>query len=114
MKIAVLVSPGRITAPVPLWQTAAPTSPPIRAWEEEVGRPSHHVRRFQEIAPTRAERRTWLLTASETMIPLPTIFATATPRMNTARKLKNAAQRTAKPGVRTRVETTVAIELAAS
>src|SRR5678815_6064068 len=47
-------------------------------------------------------------------MPFPTIFATATPRTNTATKLKKAAQITAIPGVRTRVETTVAIELAAS
>ena len=41
-------------------------------------------------------------------------LATAVPARNAAAKLKKAAQMTALPGVRTRVDTTVAIELAAS
>ena len=32
---------------------AAPTRPPIRAWEEEEGRPKYHVMRFQAMAPIR-------------------------------------------------------------
>jgi hypothetical protein len=47
-------------------------------------------------------------------MPDPTVLATAVPKPNAAAKLKNAAQITAFPGVRTRVETMVAIELAAS
>ena len=47
-------------------------------------------------------------------MPAPTVCATAVPNPNAATKLKNAAQTTAFPGVSTRVETTVAIELAAS
>jgi len=46
--------------------------------------------------------------------PLPTVVATWTPKPNAAAKLKNAAHATACIGVRTRVETTVAMELAAS
>ena len=46
--------------------------------------------------------------------PLPIVLATAVPTTNAAMKLKNAAQKTATPGVSTRVETTVAIELALS
>src|SRR5262245_47120956 len=46
--------------------------------------------------------------------PAPTVFATAVPNVNAAMKLKNAAHTTALPGVSTRVETTVAMELAAS
>ncbi len=45
---------------------------------------------------------------------MPTVLATAVPKKNAATKLKNAAQSTACPGESTRVETTVAIELAAS
>jgi hypothetical protein len=41
-------------------------------------------------------------------------LATAVPKVKAAMKLKNAAQMTALPGVSTRVDTTVAIELAAS
>ena len=47
-------------------------------------------------------------------MPEPTVLATAVPKANAATKLKKAAQMTACPGVSTRVDTTVAIELAAS
>ena len=46
--------------------------------------------------------------------PLLIVRATAVPTTKAATKLKNAAQMTATPGVSTRVETTVAIELALS
>ena len=42
------------------------------------------------------------------------MFATCVPKIKKATKLKKAAQKTAIRGERTRVETTVAIELAAS
>jgi len=42
------------------------------------------------------------------------VVATPTPKIKAAAKLKNAAQATAWPGVKTLVDTTVAIELAAS
>ena len=48
------------------------------------------------------------------MIPVPTVCATCKPKNKKAMKLKNAAQTTATLGESTRVETTVAIELAAS
>jgi hypothetical protein len=41
------------------------------------------------------------------------VFATAVPKANAAMKFQKAAQATALNGVRTRVETTVAMELAA-
>src|SRR5580658_5095171 len=47
-------------------------------------------------------------------IPLPKVFATAVPKTNAATKFQNAAHATARNGVSTRVDTTVAIELAAS
>ena len=42
------------------------------------------------------------------------VFATAVPKMMKAAKLKKAAHATASRGVSTRVDTTVAIEFAAS
>ena len=48
------------------------------------------------------------------IIPAPIVWATPVPKMRKAMKLKKAAQRTAWRGDRTRVETTVAMELAAS
>ena len=56
-----------------------------------------------------AKVTTWM-----SIIPLPTVLATAVPKVNAATKLKNAAQMTAWPGDSTRVDTTVAIEFAAS
>jgi len=48
------------------------------------------------------------------IIPPPMVFATAVPSRNAAKKLKNAAHTTASFGDKTRVETTVAMLLAAS
>src|SRR5574341_1792740 len=47
-------------------------------------------------------------------MPLPMVLATAVPMTKAATKLKNAAQKTAILGESTRVETTVAMLLAAS
>src|SRR5512146_1975171 len=47
-------------------------------------------------------------------MPLPMVLATAVPSRKAAKKLKNAAQATASLGDNTRVETTVAMLLAAS
>ena len=47
-------------------------------------------------------------------MPLPIVSATCTPKKRNATKLKKAAHRTAHRGERTRVDTTVAIEFAAS
>src|SRR5262249_31915880 len=47
-------------------------------------------------------------------VPLPIVLATCRPKIRNATKLKNAAHTTACRGESTRVETTVAIELAAS
>ena len=55
-----------------------------------------------------------MLTMWMSTSPDPTVFATAVPNAKAAMKLKAAAQTTALPGDSTRVDTTVAIELAAS
>ena len=55
-----------------------------------------------------------MVTTVMSTMPEPTVLATAVPNTNAATKLKNAAHITAWPGDSTRVETTVAIELAAS
>src|SRR5271167_4712210 len=47
-------------------------------------------------------------------MPLPMVVATAVPKTKAAMKFQNAAHTTARKGVRTRVDTTVAMELAAS
>jgi hypothetical protein len=54
----------------------APAKPPMRACDEEVGRPSHQVVRFQEMAPTSPAKMTASETTSESTV-LPTVLATS-------------------------------------
>src|SRR5438270_3433224 len=94
--------------------TAAPAYPPIKACDDDVGSAHHQVSKSQTIAPVRPARTTYWVTASRRTMPLPMVFATAVPKKNAARKLKAAAQKTAKRGESTRVDTTVAMLFAAS
>jgi hypothetical protein len=66
------------------------------------------------MAPISAPNITAASTTSAATIPVPTVCATCRPKNKNAMKLKNAAHATAYSGRKTRVETTVAIELAAS
>src|SRR5207237_2795877 len=66
------------------------------------------------MAPRRPARMTCWLIISMCTRPLPMVLATAVPKKKAAMKYQKAAQATAVKGVRTRVETTVAMELAAS
>ena len=66
------------------------------------------------MAPINPPKITAEVTMERSIMPPPTVRATAVPNPNAARKLKTAAQMTACPGVSTRVETIVAIEFAAS
>jgi hypothetical protein len=86
----------------------------MRACEELVGKPKYQVIRSQTIAPINPARITYSLTALSWIIPLPIVLATWVSNPNAPMKLKKAAHMTAKRGVNTRVETTVAIEFAAS
>src|SRR5712692_8413705 len=86
----------------------------MMACDDEVGSPPHQVIRSHTIAPIRALRVTAGSTTLMSIIPEPMVFATAVPNRKTAMKLNAAAQHTANQGESTRVETTVAMELAAS
>ena len=66
------------------------------------------------MAPARPAKITAKVSTLTSIIPEPTVLATAVPNVNAAMKLKNAAQITALPGDSTRVDTTVAMEFAAS
>src|SRR5437764_10967647 len=86
----------------------------MRACDDEVGSPHHHVSTSHTIAPNRPAMTTYWVTSSNRIMPLPMVLATAVPRKNAARKLKAAAHNTASFGDRTRVETTVAMLFAES
>src|ERR1700709_2079570 len=66
------------------------------------------------MAPSRPARITSWVTTLRSIMPLPIRLATWVPSTKAATKLKIAAQATALLGDSTRVETTVAIEFAAS
>src|SRR5947208_5634522 len=121
MKTAILRMPSATNPSTPSAGSVAPMRPPASACDEEEGRPHHQVRRFQRMAPTSAAKMTVStiavpcdLSISNWITPLPMVLATFTPPPNAAMKLKKAAQATARFGDSTRVDTTVAIELAAS
>jgi hypothetical protein len=114
MKSSGSVHPPGIRAPKPAFAMAAPAYPPSRACDDELGIPPYQVTRSQTIAPMSPPRMTLGSTTSMSISPLPIALATAVPTTKAAMKLKNAAQNTATPGVSTRVETTVAMELALS
>ena len=94
--------------------TAAPTSPPMSACEELEGRPKYQVVRFQAIAPISPA-----ITITRAWVPTPgadrvgDVWATFCPR-KAPTKFMTAAMRSATLGVRARVETDVAMALAAS
>src|SRR5438128_6014107 len=114
MKTPILISPAPMSDPNPAFATAAPANPPINACDELVGNPQYHVIRSQTMAPTSPARIIHWSTTFDSTTPLPTVLATCTPKPKAATKLKKAAHTTACSGVSTRVETTVAMELAAS
>src|SRR5690606_17598864 len=95
--------------------SAAPQRPPISACEDEDGRPSHQVIRFQVMPPASAHSSTCAvtLTTSASTSPEEMVLATAVP-MKAPIRFMVAARITAWPGDSTLVATTVAIELAVS
>jgi len=93
----------------------APVSPPIRACDDDDGRPFHHVMRFHVIAPMSPAKTTTMpaTPSGGVMMPLPMVVATLVPRSAPTRFMTAAMIRAAR-GVRARVETDVAMALAAS
>jgi hypothetical protein len=114
MAALVVSTPFHTIASRPALKIPAPSRPPISACELLEGIPAHHVIKFQEIAPIRDPKITPGSTTSAATIPVPIVCATCTPKSRNAMKLKKAAQMTAVRGRNTRVDTTVAIELALS
>src|SRR6185503_13956829 len=98
----------------PALVTAEPASALMMACDELVGRARSQVRRFHAMPPMSPPNTTQVSMAlGSTSLSL-MVLATPVPKRKTATKLKMAAQMTACQGVRARVVTTVAMELAAS
>src|SRR5882724_8373412 len=111
---SVFDSPLQTATEIPPLAIPPPTNPPIRACELDDGIPNPHVIRFQTMAPISAANITCGSMMLGSMIPVPMVCATLSPNTRKATKLKNAAHNTAYCGRSTRVDTIVAIELAAS
>src|SRR4051795_11277071 len=107
------ITPSAKTASAPAAAKAEPTTPPISAWDELEGRPSHQVTRFQKIAPTRPANTTVGVITSPLTTSLATVAATAS-EMKAPAKLKTAAYATAIRGGMACVEIEVATTFAVS
>ncbi len=110
--------PDHMTLPPTPKSTAAsvdPTRPPKSACDEEDGIPKYQVIKFQAIAPRTPASTTPRLARPVGRLtrPLPTVVATLPPRW-APMKLPAAAIGSATRGVSARVDTDVAIALAAS
>src|SRR5690606_27210455 len=92
-----------------------PTNRPMSACDDDEGRPKYQVSRFQAMAPTTpAKTRPELaIPVGSSTRPLPTVLATWAPKWAPV-ELPMAAMSRAARGVSARVETLVAIALAAS
>src|SRR5919204_2572404 len=106
-------SPCQSTPFSPDCTSAAPTRPPISAWDELDGKPNHQVSRFHAIAPSSAASTVCCVARLPSMIPLATFFATAVVTKAPAR-FATAAMSTAIRGVTARVPTDVATAFAVS
>src|SRR4051795_653001 len=98
-------SPDQIT--VPPDASVAPTIPPISACEEDEGSPTHHVARFQAIAPIRPANTMGGVMTFESTMPVAIVAATWSD-MNAPTKFSVADIATAVRGPMARVETDVA------
>src|SRR5690606_13713809 len=100
---------------LPAAASAAPTSPPISACEDEDGSPNHQVIRFQMMPPMSAHRISCEPTSTTptSIRPEAMVLATAVP-VSAPSRFMPAARETACIGESTLVATTVAMELAVS
>jgi hypothetical protein len=105
--------PSTSIAPLPAATKVEPTMPPIRACDEDDGRPNHHVTRFQAMAPIRPPKMTAVVIAPASTMPSAIVAATFT-EMNAPTKLSSAAITTAIFGVSAPVAIVVAMALAVS
>ena len=114
MNTAIFWNPDPMSEFQPAFATAAPAMPPISAWEDDVGSPRYQVSTSHAMAPISPANTTPMVNTFGCTTSLAMVLATFVLKMRKAAKLKNAAQATAILGDRTRVETTVAMEFAAS
>ena len=64
---------------MPAFTMAAPSKPPIMAWDELEGSPKNQVKRFHMTAASKAQKITVNVTMLWSIIPAPIVFATCVP-----------------------------------
>src|SRR4030067_700782 len=84
--------------PNPPASTADPNKPPIKAWDEEDGRPMYQVMRFQMTAANKAAGIACTGMAESAGSPSPMVVTTATPKMKGPAKWAAAARARATRG----------------
>jgi hypothetical protein len=100
------------TSKLPVATIAEPIRLPISAWEELLGKAMYQVKRFQTMAPHRADA---IIYCSGEPFKMPDAMVFATFTLTSAPiKFSEADIRVAARGDRTRVETEVAMEFAVS
>jgi hypothetical protein len=105
--------PPQSTGSKPLFAMAAPTTPPIRQWDELDGSAHHQVSRFQAMAPIRPPSMTGGDTADGSTMPFASVAATWV-ETRAPSTFSTAAATSATFGGTARVEIDVATALAAS
>ncbi len=105
--------PLQITASVPTAAIIAPSTPPMRACDEDEGMLKNQVVRFHVMAPTSPAKTIGTVTRSCSTMPEAIVAATET-EMNAPAKLRIDASATARRGLRARVAIVVAIAFAVS
>src|SRR4051794_40269254 len=94
--------PDQLTPLVPTAARAEPTTPPIRAWDDDEGMLRYQVSTFQMIAPSSPAKTIWSVTMPWSTMPFAIVAATLTER-NAPTKFRVAATPTATRGGRARV-----------
>src|SRR3954470_9574247 len=107
------MTPLQITASDPTAAIIAPSTPPMRACEEDDGMLKYQVTRFQTIAPTRPAKTIGTVTRFCSTMPFAIVAATET-EMNAPAKFRIDASPTAMRGRSARVAMVVAIAFAVS
>src|SRR3990167_3999055 len=87
----ILTKPATLKCATPVAARTLPAIPPTSAWLDDDGRPNHHVKRFQKIAPLRAPMITHALITVGSTMSFPIVFATAVPKIKGPRNSQLAA-----------------------
>lgn len=96
-------TPSNTNADEPKLNKTGPMMPPIKACDDDIGRPSHVQIPIHDVAPIKAQNTTYGFIYCASTSPRLIVSATCELKMKYAMNPQNAAQATAFNGVKTRV-----------